>query len=110
MNAQTTTDALPERRIAVGDLVIDRDRYLVTIGERTAELTFMEFEALYLIASEDGRVASYETLAEALWEDADGGHRRRLAVLVSRIRSKLGHGADYLQTVRQVGYRLLAHE
>ncbi len=110
MNAQSTTEVPPATRIAVGDLVIDRERYLVTIGERTAELTYMEFEALYFIAAAEGRVASYETLAGALWEDADGDHRRRLAVLVSRIRSKLGHGADYLQTVRQVGYRLLAHE
>lgn len=110
MNAQTTSDVLPATRIATGDLVIDRERYLVTVGERTAELTYMEFEVLYLIAAADGRVASYETLAEALWEDAGGDHRRRLAVLVSRIRSKLGHGADYLQTVRQVGYRLLARE
>ena len=110
MNAETPTDVLPAQRIAVGDLVIDRERYLVTVGERTADLTFMEFEALYLIAAAEGRVASYETLAGALWEDADGDHRRRLAVLVSRIRSKLGHGADYLQTVRQVGYRLLASE
>ena len=110
MNAQTTSEVLPATRIAAGDLVIDRERYLVTVGERTAELTYMEFEVLYLIAAADGRVASYETLAEALWEDADGDHRRRLAVLVSRIRGKLGHGADYLQTVRQVGYRLLARE
>ncbi|MCY3656277.1 MAG: winged helix-turn-helix domain-containing protein [Chloroflexi bacterium] len=110
MNAQTTAAVTPGARIAVGDLVIDRERYLVTIGERVADLTYMEFEALYLIASEDGRVASYEALAAGLWEDAGDDHRRRLAVLISRIRSKLGHGADYLQTVRQVGYRLLAHE
>ena len=112
MNAESTTAATtataPAGRIAVGDLVIDRERYLVTVGERTADLTYMEFEALYHIAAADGRVASYETLAGALWEDANGDHRRRLAVLVSRIRAKLGVRAGYLQTVRQVGYRLLA--
>ena len=114
MTAQPTAPATTETslagRIEVGDLVIDRERYLVTVGDRTADLTFMEFEALYRIAAADGRVASYATLAEALWEDASGDHRRRLAVLISRIRAKLGPRADYLQTVRQVGYRLLASE
>ena len=66
----------------------------------------MEFQALYLIACAGGRVAPYATLAEALWGGAEREHRSRLAVLVSRIRSKLGPGAYYLQTVRQVGYRV----
>jgi DNA-binding response OmpR family regulator len=93
-------------RITVGDLVIDRERFLVTVGDKPAELTYMEFQALYMIASAGGRVAPYETLAEVLWGERGRAHRRRLAVLVSRIRSKLGPGACYLQTVRQVGYRL----
>ena len=93
-------------RIEVGDLVIDRERFLVTVGADTASLTWMEFRALYLIAAAGGRVASYEALAAGLWGDAGRDHRRRLAVLVSRIRSRLGPCAGYLQTVRQVGYRL----
>ena len=105
---QPTTETQGPPRIVVGDLVIDRERYLVTVGEHMAELTYLEFEALYLIAAADGRVAPYDVLAEALWGEQGRDYRRRLAVVVSRIRSKLGRGADYLQTVRQVGYRLLA--
>ena len=96
----------PAERIEVGDLVIDRERFLVTVGADTAALTYMEFRALYLIAAAGGRVASYEALAGELWGDGGRDHRRRLAVLVSRIRSRLGPCAGYLQTVRQVGYRL----
>jgi DNA-binding response OmpR family regulator len=66
----------------------------------------MEFQALYLIARAEGRVAAYDTLAEALWGAAGDHYRRRLAVLISRVRAKLGAGAPQLQTVRQVGYRL----
>lgn len=107
MNRHSTAQTPAASRIAVGDLVIDRERYLVTIGERSALLTYMEFEALYVIAAARGRVVTYEELAGALWEGgSDADHRRRLAVLVSRIRSKIGRAADYLQTVRQVGYRL----
>ena len=94
--------------IEVGDLVIDRDRFLVTVDHAPAELTFMEFQTLYLIACEQGRVATYDLLCRALWGDSGPGHRRRLAVLVSRLRSKLGEAAAHVQTVRQVGYRIAA--
>ena len=63
-----------------------------------------------MIATARGRVAPYATLAEALWGGFEREHRSRLAVLVSRVRSKLGPGAWHLQTVRQVGYRLARSE
>ena len=96
----------PMGRIAVGDLVVDRERFRVTVADDPAPLTYMEFEALYVIAEAGGRVVAYDQLAEVLWGAAGDDHRARLAVLVSRIRSKLGPAAQYLQTVRQVGYRL----
>ncbi len=68
-------------RITVRDLVIDRERFRVTFAGEPAALTYMEFEALYLLASTDGRVARYETLAEALWGASSADYRRRLAVL-----------------------------
>ncbi|MYA19513.1 MAG: winged helix-turn-helix transcriptional regulator [Chloroflexi bacterium] len=96
----------PEARIAVGDLVVDRDRFRVTVADDPAPLTYMEFEALHVIAEARGRVVAYDRIAEALWGGADDDYRARLAVLVSRIRSKLGPAAQHLENVRQVGYRL----
>ncbi len=103
--ARTAAGRHAPLRITLGDIVIDRERFLVTVAEQRVELTYMEFEALYLIACARGRVAPYATLAEALWGGLEREHRSRLAVLISRIRSKLGPGAWHLQTVRQVGYR-----
>ncbi len=100
------TAAAPPSRIAVGELVVDRDRFMVTVADEPAPLTYMEFETLYAIAEGGGRVVAYERIAEALWGSADDQFRTRLAVLVSRIRSKIGPAARHLQTVRQVGYRL----
>lgn len=92
--------------IRAGALVIDRDRYLVTVSGRPVSLTFMEFNALWLIVAQSGRVVTYETLAEALWGPAVPHARRRLAVIISRVRSKLGEAADVIDTVTRVGYRL----
>ncbi|MFA7248675.1 MAG: winged helix-turn-helix domain-containing protein [Dehalococcoidia bacterium] len=92
--------------IHTGDLVIDRERYLVTVRGRPVRLTFLEFNALWAIAEQDGRVVPYDRLAAQLWGDATSDARRRLAVIVSRIRAKLGDQADVIDTVTRVGYRL----
>ncbi len=92
--------------ITAGDLTIDRERYRVILRGAFVELTYLEFNALWAIASEAGRVATYERLAEALWGAPSARTRRRLAVIVSRLRSKLGEtGAVYIETVTRVGYR-----
>ena len=54
--------------IQVGELVIDRERYLV--GGNPVSLTFMEFNALGRIVSRGERVVTYEALATALRRDS----------------------------------------
>jgi len=92
--------------IRAGDVIIDRERYLVTVQGEPVRLTFMEFNALWAIVAQAGRVVTYDALAEALWGKPVPHARRRLAVIVSRIRSKLGGAADVIDTVTRVGYRL----
>jgi len=92
--------------IRAGDLLIDRERYLVTVHGRPVRLTFMEFNALWYIVEQSGRVVTYDALAQALWGKPVPHARRRLAVIISRIRSKLGEAADIIDTVTRVGYRL----
>ncbi|MPZ99718.1 MAG: hypothetical protein GEU80_10355 [Dehalococcoidia bacterium] len=112
---RTTRDAPPRLLhsgpsvIHAGDLSIDRDRYQVTVRGGAVRLTYLEFNVLWLIAELDGRVATYEALADALWGERTSRTRRRLAVVVSRMRSKLGEpGAACVDTVTRVGYRLAA--
>lgn len=92
--------------IRTGHLMIDRDRYLVTVDGRPVRLTYMEFNALFAIAEQSGRVVTYDRLAETLWSTSGPEARRRLAVIVSRVRSKLGEAANAIDTVTRVGYRL----
>lgn len=92
--------------IRAGDLVIDRERYLVTVAGRPVPLTYTEFNALWAIAEQEGRVVTYERLARQLWGGETARSRRRLAVVISRVRSKLGSEATAIDTVTRVGYRL----
>lgn len=92
--------------IDTGTLVIDRERYRVTVEGRAIHLTYMEFTALWTIVEQAGRVVTYEQLSAALWGDTLPAASRRLAVVISRVRAKLGRAADRIDTVRRVGYRL----
>lgn len=93
--------------IETGSLRIDRERYTVTVAGTPVRLTYLEFNALWYIASLDGRIAAYDRLAASLWGEPTQRSRRRLAVVLSRLRSKLGaEAAGYIDTVPRVGYRL----
>ena len=94
--------------IHCGDLEIDRERYFVHLAGRRVQLTYMEFHVLAQIAEGDGSIVAYDELARSRWGMPSAATRRRLAVLVSRIRSKLDEGAPSIETVRRVGYRLSA--
>ncbi len=97
--------------IEAGALRIDRERYRVTLSGSEVRLTYLEFNALWHIAALDGRIATYDRLAEALWGQATVRSRRRLAVVLSRLRSKLGdRAATYIDTVPRVGYRFAGDE
>lgn len=100
------SDELDASIIRCGELEVDRERYLVSVAGRRVHLTFMEFNILVAIAKQVGKVASYDALTRQFWGASSAGHRRRLAVLVSRLRSKLGDGARYIDTVQRVGYQL----
>ena len=93
--------------IRSGEFTIDHERYEVTVAGTVVRLTYQEFNALWFIAEREGRVATYDQLSRELWGEIDGRARRRLAVLMSRLRAKLGsEGGTLLDTVTRVGYRL----
>lgn len=93
--------------ISSGQLAIDPERYLVTVAGEPVHLTYLEFNALWAIARLEGRIATYEQLTTALWNENSLQTRRRLTVLISRLRSKLGDAAGArVDTVMRVGYRL----
>ncbi len=93
--------------IRFGSLTIDEERYEVTVASSPVQLTYQEFKAPWYIAALDGRVATYDELSRELWGEVEVRAGRRLAVLMSRLRAKLGEdGAGLVSTVTRVGYRL----
>jgi DNA-binding response OmpR family regulator len=89
-----------------GEVVVDRDRRLVTVGGQRLPLTPREFDIVALLALRDGRVVARDELLEAVWGESTERAAASLDVLVARIRRKFADRgvADAVQTHRQIGY------
>jgi len=92
-----------------GDLTLDVERRLVTIGPQSLELTRLEFDLLHCLLLNAGRVLTRERLLEQAWGYDFAGDTRAVDSAVKRLRAALRRAspaADAIEAVRGVGYRL----
>lgn len=92
-------------RFQAGALTIDLAKHLVSVDGHEVELTVTEFKLLALFARKQGRVLSRDQLLEDVWEYNSSVDTRTVDTHVRRLREKLGSAAEYLTTIRGVGYR-----
>ena len=100
---QEPTDA----RHHFGSLIIDNSMREAWLGGEDIDLTSAEFDLLWLLASNAGRVLSREEIFSALRGISYNGQDRSIDVRVSRIRSKIGDDPEHprrIKTVRSRGY------
>jgi two-component system OmpR family response regulator len=71
------------------DIEIDPARRRVRVGTRDVELTFNEFELLYVLVSSPGIVFSREALLSKVWKDQTFVTVRSVDTLVKRLRKKI---------------------
>ncbi len=95
-----------EHRLEVGRIVLDIDRHEVAIAGRPVELTATEFKLLRLLIERRGRVQSREHLLINVWNYETEIETRTVDTHIRRLREKLGSEADWIETVRGVGYRI----
>jgi DNA-binding response OmpR family regulator len=95
--------------LRIGELVVDTERYDVTVSGKRVSLTYKEFQLLVLLASNPGRVYTREALLSQVWGYDYLGGTRTVDVHVRRLRSKVeGPGRVYVETIWNVGYRFKA--
>ncbi len=92
-----------DNKLEIGDLVIDREAYLVFQRGNKVVLAKKEFELLYLLASKPGKVYTREVILKNIWEDSVVVTNRTIDVHIRKVREKLGD--DCVATVKGVGYK-----
>jgi two-component system phosphate regulon response regulator PhoB len=88
-----------------GRLRVDMDGHRVWVDEEEITLTALEFRLLTTLIARRGRVQTRDALLADVWGVQPGLTTRTVDTHVRRLRKKLGEIADYVQTLRGVGYR-----
>jgi len=95
------------RRIVLGNLELDRDRFEVRVAGRPVELSYLQFELLYALAARADKLVSHEQLLR-IWGDASGEDSSKLRVHISRLRKKIAGSRPWrIRTVTKRGYALV---
>jgi two-component system alkaline phosphatase synthesis response regulator PhoP len=97
------SEDVTDNKLELGDLVIDREAYLVFQKGAKVVLAKKEFELLYLLASKPGKVYTREVILKNIWEDSVVVTNRTIDVHIRKVREKLGD--DVVSTVKGVGYK-----
>lgn len=89
--------------IKVGDLEIDRERYIVITKGEELTLPKKEFELLTLLVSKPGRVFKREEILSRVWGNETIVGDRTIDVHIRKLREKIGDNA--FKTIKGIGYK-----
>ncbi|MBD5454121.1 MAG: response regulator transcription factor [Lachnospiraceae bacterium] len=93
--------------LTLRDLKLDLNSCLLMQGERTIELTSVEFKIMRLFMENPGKVFTKQQLFEEGWGDDYLVSDNNIMVCISKLRAKLSEDANaYIKTIRGLGYRL----
>lgn len=91
--------------LEAGDLIIDRGEYKVIKQGEEILLPRKEFELLYLLASQPGRVYNRDEIMERIWGNDVVVGGRTIDVHIRKLREKIGD--ERFKTVKGVGYKFV---
>jgi len=90
--------------LTIGDLVIDRSSYSVTVKNNKLVLPKKEFDLLFLLATKPGKVFTREKILSEVWGDDVFVVDRTIDVHIRKIREKIGE--KLISTIKGVGYKM----
>ena len=96
-----------ENVLKAGELVIDKERYTVTIKGKPVKLSAKEFKLLLFLAERKGKVFNRERLLDAVWSDESIVEPRTVDVHIRRLRAQIEEDPAhprYIKTLRGIGY------
>ncbi|WP_088042265.1 response regulator transcription factor [Bacillus sp. EAC] len=99
---------LTDKNIIVGNLTINQIKYEISVSNQSIMLPLKEFELLFKLASQIGRIFTRNDLIEQIWGLDYEGDERTVDVHIKRVRERLRElkATVEIVTVRGLGYKL----
>jgi two-component system alkaline phosphatase synthesis response regulator PhoP len=91
--------------IRVGDIEIDKERYLIRTNNEEMVLPRKEFELLSLLVSKPGKVFTREEIYFNVWGDNVIVGDRTIDVHIRKLREKIGN--EHIKTLKGIGYKFV---
>ena len=91
--------------INVGNLVIDKEKYLIRIDDIEMVLPRKEFELLSLLVSKPGKVFTREEIYSSVWGENVVVGDRTIDVHIRKLREKIGN--EHIKTLKGIGYKFV---
>jgi len=110
---RTIQKSEPEQILKIGNLEIDKERYIVNVSGNQVKLSATEFKLLVYLAERKGRVFSRDQLLDAVWRDEAFVEPRTVDVHIRRLRSSIEEDPAkprYIKTLRGIGYFFEANQ
>ena len=93
-----------EGQLVVGDITIDREKYIILKSDQEYSIPRKEFELLSFLASKPNKVFTREEIFENVWGNDVVVGERTIDVHIRRLREKLD--LDCIKTIKGVGYKI----
>jgi two-component system alkaline phosphatase synthesis response regulator PhoP len=100
-SSENTTDAI----VKIGDLVIYKEEYKITVKGKEITLPRKEFELLSLLTTKPGKVYKREEILDNVWGNDVVVGGRTIDVHIRKLREKIGD--ESFKTVKGVGYKFV---
>jgi len=91
--------------MTIGNLIIDKERYLIKIDNEEMILPRKEFELLSLLVSKPAKVFTREEIYSTVWGENVVVGDRTIDVHIRKLREKIGN--DHIKTLKGVGYKFV---
>lgn len=88
------------------DIALNFAKHTVSVGGTAVSLTYKEFEILRMLIENQGTVLTRDMLMNKVWGTDFEGETRTVDVHIRTLRQKLGSAGEYIETVRNVGYKI----
>lgn len=109
LNPNSSFNAEVPNEISIRSLVINRDNHRVSVFGEDVKLTPIEFDILYLLASNAGKVFSTDEIFEKVWNEKVYEANNTVMVHIRRLRGKMKEDEredKIITTVWGVGYKI----